>query len=315
MRGLGSDVRYAWRGLARRPGFSGLAVLTLAVGTGATTMVFAMANQALFRPLPGVSDADRAVFVELVTERGPGNGASISSVNFDELRAEAKAFESLAAYGLASVYASVAGGQPLALRAQTVGGDYFAALGVRPRLGRLLTAAESGRHADPSLAVISEDLWTKLFARDPEVVGRTFQANRQTVTVVGVADGGFAGPDRDYATDLWVPVSALVTLVRFPAVRMDARDMSVFGDFVGRLRPGATPESAERELGVVVRRLIDAYPEDNEYLAKAMPRVYPGIAVSPLMRERRASTVRLLLGVVALVLVIACANVANLRST
>ena len=308
---LGTDARYAWRGLVKRPGFTALAVLTLAIGIGATTTVFAMANQALFRPLAGVTGAERAVFVQLERRESGTGGAGLGLLTFGELREAATVFEALGGHGLTTIYASVDGDLPIDVRAEPVAGDYFAALGVRPLLGRLFRPEETGSRADPSLVVISERLWERLFARDPDVVGRRFRANRQTLQVIGVAGGGFAGSLRRIEVDAWVPMSALVTLVHFQIESLEDRHSTILSSFVGRLKPGVSPEAAEDQLGQVLTRLGTALPEEAEYLGGLVPHVY-GLSVDPLFRERTYSSIRILLLVVTLVLVIACANVANL---
>ena len=129
--GFGTDIRCAWRSQWRRPGFTALAVLTLAVGIGANTTVFSMANQVLYRPLPGVSDTERAVFVEMVDREGRRRGGGgLSPPNFEDVREAATLFEALSGFGGAVVYVAVGEGRPVELRAHTIRGEYFEALGV-----------------------------------------------------------------------------------------------------------------------------------------------------------------------------------------
>jgi len=161
------DLRHAVRTFRREPGFVIIVALTLGVGVGAAGTVFSMANQLLLRPPPGVADpAGNAVLEFYTAERG---NTGLSGPDVEELRRSATLFEGFATYDNVGVLAAVDGSRPIDTRASTVYGDYFELLGVRPTVGRLLRAEETGPDADPLVAVISERLWEVLFNRSPEV--------------------------------------------------------------------------------------------------------------------------------------------------
>jgi putative ABC transport system permease protein len=312
-----TEVRHAWRGLTRRPGFTVLAVVTLGLGIGATTTVYAMLNEVLFRPLAGVHEPAGVAYIQFPPLTGGFNGASLSPPNFEDLRAGATLFEDVAGYGLTSLVASVEDRAPVSAAGQIFQGAYFEALGVRAAVGRVFRADETGANADPSLVVISERLWATLFDRAPDVAGRPVRLNRRTYTVIGVAGGGFAGVQRGITIDAWITPTTLFQMFNSTASMTD-RSQWLFNDLIGRTKPGVSDAAAEQQLKEMYARLITAYPKENEGLAGHTPRMYPGLGVTPMMREWTTSVVRLLFGAVGMVLLIACANVSNLlllRST
>jgi len=313
---IGSDVlanlRDAFRTLARERGFAALTVVTLALGVGSTAAVFGMVNQLLLRPLPGAANSTSAAYVQFRSPARPEgtNGEGISTPAFDALRRDGTLFDGMASYGFLGLTVSRDDARPIAVRGQRIYGDFFEVLGVRPAVGHLLEAPETELGADPSRAVVSERLSTRLFGTSTGAVGRSIGMNGRSVTVVGVAGGGFRGPERGVEADVWLPFGALVPLFGATAEGLRRRDADLHGDIVVRLAPGARGEAAEGQVAEILGRL--ARDEGDPRLAELRPRLYPGLDTPPIIRAITYRSLRTLAGIVCLVLLIACANVANL---
>ena len=307
--GLLSDAVHAARSIRRQPGFALMVVATLALGLGPTAAVFGMVEQLVLRPLPGVANTQSAAYL-LFSEPGLNEGLTIE--DFDAVRAEATLVEGVASYGAIRAVARLESGQPIAVAATTVYGDYFDVLGVRPVDGRLLTAADTELDANPLVAVIGEGFRDRVFGPGDAAVGRTLDLNGQPVEVVGVAGGGFRGATRSARTDVWVPHSALVPLADFPPERLSSRRSAMHYQLLVRPTEGATHEAIESQVDGIMQRLAASFPESAEYFAERKARVYEGLHTDPLARERTNGTLRMMGWVAGLLLAIACANVANL---
>ena len=194
----------------------------------------------------------------------------------------------------------------------TVYGDFFEVLRAWPAAGRLLSASETTLDADPRQAVISQRLAGQLFGSVVAAVGKTVRMNDAPVGVVGVVGGGFAGPERGIPMDAWLPYGALVPLVDFTPETLVDRGSTMHGDIIVRPRPGVSPAAVRDQAAEILDRLKRAGNESGPYLAKLSPSVFEGLNVPPIVRHRTFATLRLLAIAVALVLLIACANVANL---
>ncbi len=309
-----ADLRTAVRSLRREPGFVLLAVLTLGVGVGSTATVFGMVNQLLLRPVSGVPDPDRAAYVTF--EPAPGShlrhtelNTPVSVADFEKLEAGADLLSGLAAYtNDGSWQVSTDGQHTVVAVTELIYGDYFGALGVRPSEGRLLRADEM--LGDPRVVVVSEKLRQELFGNAGQVAGRTVQVEGQSVTVLGVAGGGFQGPRRDIPAQMWVPYSALALYNGFSPEDVEARteDMQFL---VARLRPGARPAQAEAQIRSVYQGIAGADPDDK-YRHDVVPLLLPGLRVPPEQAGHIRASLRVFGVVVGLVLLIACANVATL---
>lgn len=310
--GFFADVRQAARLFRHQPGFVLVVGVTLGLGVGSAGVVFSMANELLLRPPPGVADhRDAAVLTFRTNER---DYVGISGPDMEALREAATLLDGFASTDTlpSSAYVSAGGSRPVALNAYSVYGDYFELLGVRPAVGRLLSAGETGPGDEPLVAVISERLWETLFGRSPGVVGRQIQMAGQRLTVIGVAGGGFRGTfPGGWGVDVWTPRSAQVPLEGDRREHLWSRDRRLDQDFVVRLRPGVTLAAAEEQLNGIIGRLTDADPEHREFLSELRAYLTPGLHM-PRTRERILSTLRAFAGAAALVVLIACANVANL---
>ncbi len=292
------DLRFAVRTLRRNPGFTLTAVSVLALGIGANTAIFSAANAFLFRPLP-FADEDRLAFVYETNPEFGWTDETAAPANALDWREQVAAFEDLALYSeWVTRVTHVADGEPELLGLNNVTGNFFDVLGARAELGRTFRWEETW-DGDDDVVVLSHATWVSRFGADPEVVGRTIDIGGTTVEVVGVMPEGFVFPnDR---VDLWSPFG-------WPTENRQAvwfRRAHWLRPVV-RLAPGASLAEADAQLQVVVSRLSEEYPETNRVM---------GAGLAP-MRDFMIRDVRtpllILVGAVALLLVLACTNVANL---
>jgi putative ABC transport system permease protein len=291
------DGRHAWRVLARTPGFTAMVAVTLALGIGASTAIFAVTDHVLLRPLsfPG---ADRIVTLWNTYPRSGIEKEEVSPPDFYDWRAQSRSFSALAAY---ERFSYVLTGEPDAvrLRAARVTEGFFAALGVQPFLGRGFLPSDY-RIGAPRGVVLTHQLWRSRFGASPSIVGRTVILNEVEHTVLGVMPAWFGFPGD---IEIWSP------LVFAPADLQPSLRQSTWLRTVGRLVPGATGARALAELSAIARQLERQYPATN---AGRNVRVLS-------LHEETVGDVRLallvLLGAVGVVLLIACTNVANLLLT
>ena len=295
--GFLADVGVAARGLLRRPGFSALAVLTLAVGIGAVTAIFSLVDATLLRPLP-YPDSDRLVTVWETSPAQPRR--SVAPANFVDWQARSGSITDWAA--LRVLERTLASGtRPQRLRTGSVTRDFFRTLAVEPR---------SGRTFDESLeipaAVLGHGIWRRDFGGDPGVIGRTITLDESTYEVVGVAPEGFAYP-RGVELWTWAPVD-LPEAPGFPGTAEELRGLrdARFISVLGRLGPGVDRTAAQSEMETIMASLRTEYPVANLDAGVRL------VGLQDYLVAGFRSTVLLLMGAVALVLVIACANVANL---
>jgi predicted permease len=295
MRNLIADFRYGFRILLRNPGFTLAAIVVLALGIGANTAIFSIVNAVLLRPLP-YQDASRIMQVWHVppAKSFPGMSYfSVSPANYLDWQSQNSSFEQMAAYGFASF--NVGGGErPEAIRGAAVAPRFFSILHVQPVFGRTFSAEED-RPGQGHVVILGNALWRNHFAADTGIVGRNVLLDGQTYTVIGIMPPKFKFPDW---ADLWVP---LAWSNEKRAVRGNHNYM-----VIGRLKPEVAVRQAKADLSAISERLEQQYPEDDKGW---------GATVLPL-REQIVGDVRpallVLLGAVAFVLLIACANVANL---
>jgi len=306
-----SDVRYAIRQLKAAPGFTLVAAVTLALGIGANSAMFALADAALFRPLP-FRDPDRLVIVD---EWGPQqhSRSRVELLNFREWSRQSRTFESMAA-----IWTTGAGGGPTMTAAdgtleiapaQSVTASFFDVLGIRPIAGR--TFRPEDETTAPSVVVLSEGFWRRRFAADPTLVGREITLDGRPITVVGIVPASFQfTPGLSFVSG-GVPVSSLWMLLPSPRAGGPENARGQCGvcrllQVVGRMKPGTSADAAQSELTL----LADTLAAQN---GTGRPR---RVLVTPLRDSMIGRDVRLtsmlLLGVVGLVLALCCANVANL---
>ena len=291
---LTGELRLVLRRLRRSPGFTAAAVITLALGIGANTALFSLADAALVRPLP-YPTADRLLMLWETQPRAGKARELVSATTFLDWRQEARALDAIAAWDLSGL-ALTGTGEPEELSTVRVSANLFDLLGVAPALGRGFLPEEetTGRER---VVVLSYGFWAGRLGGDPSAIGRTLTLDGLPHEIVGVMPEDFRFPDAG-GVALWNPLAFHVSELRSRAERRF--------NVIGRLAPGATPAQASAELAVIARRLADAHPETNTgWAAAAVP-----AAESVAAGGRNA--LLLLLGTVALLLLLACANVAHL---
>jgi predicted permease len=321
---LRRDVRYALRSLIHAPGFTGVAVVTLALGIGATAVIFSAIDAVLLRGAP-VAEPHRVVSVytkwaarATTTPDGGPQTSNSSYPDYADLRASG-VLADLAAFSDILVSLDADGGAER-IDAQVVSGNYFDVLGVRPVLGRGFAPHEDVHGSPARVVVLSHALWQQRFGGDAGIVGRAITINSSSYVVIGVAPRGFAGPVLGNMSDAWVPM-AVQEEVRPPsagALRRRLGTLNLLGfrdvrwlNMVGRLRDGQSVTEANAALDVVGQRLAAAYPDSNKDLTATALTLGRG----PGVRTRTQPVLMLLAAAVALVLLIACANVAGLMLT
>ncbi|MFN2566418.1 MAG: ABC transporter permease, partial [Gemmatimonadaceae bacterium] len=301
------DLRYALRQLVRSPGFTLVAVLTLALGIGANTAVFTMAEAVLARPLPGVRRAETLYWLAPVSMRG-GRALTMSYPDYVDYRDRSGVFAELAAYE-GTQFSLSSGGEPERVRGQIVSGNFFSALGTPMRLGRGLAAEDDRAPGAHPVVVISHDLWQRRFEGDPTVIGRKLVVNGAPFTIVGVTPERFNGPSHSEPNHLWMPIM-MQARAHPQQPDMLARRNSWWLQAVGRLKPGVTPERANAAVAAVAAQIARA---DSVGHADVTARVFEfRSGIEPGEGADVVPVAALAAVVTGLILLIACANVTNL---
>jgi len=306
MNTLHQDLRYGFRMLAKNPGFTAVAVLTLAIGIGASTTVFSWIDAVLLRPLPGVEKADELVAFEAVAPNGDFLTASYP--DYRDYRDHLKSLDGLAATQISpfSIGPQDHGQQ---VWGEMVTGNYFAVLGVKPILGRTFSPEESGDKPNAfPVAIISSRLWQSYFNADPSIVGKTIRVNQHELTIIGVAPAEFQGSISGLAFDLWVPY-------------MMHPELQGVGDWmlrdrgnrqlvcIARLKRGVTLDQARSEIAGLARFMAKADADTDQGIsATVLPLWKSHFGAQALLLK----PLRILMAVCLVVLLIVCANVANL---
>jgi len=290
---LSQDIRYAFRSLVKDRGVTAVVLVCLALGIGINATLFAVVDGVLIQPLP-FDDPDRLIIINETLESAGIREGGVSYLNLRDWQAQATSFSGLSGTARRSLALSDGGSEPERIAGALVSWDLFHTLGVQPVLGRSFTADDDKPGAPPVL-ILSDVLWRRRYNGDPAVIGRVVPVNTQPHIVIGVMPPQFGFPNIEKA---WVPLAPL--LERAPR---DARGLLV----VGRLKPGVDVSVARSEMTAIATRLATAYPATNERWSAG---------IQPLSAEFIPEEVRLILltmmGAVTLVLLIACANVANL---
>ncbi len=312
------DFRYALRLLSKNPAFTVMAVITLAVGIGLNSAVFSVVNAVLFKPLPVAAPEELASIYATVPD-GFTSHEPMAFPDYADLRAESRSFAGLIAYSFTPlVFEGDDAGQLVV--AELVTGNYFSTLGIAPFLGRCFTAEEDRPGDARAVAVLSHSAWKRRFGSDPDVLGKTIRLNGHPFTLIGVAAPGFFGLRRGLSPELWLPMRMRTALGAASAV--DTGDATPGLDrledrarrwlwVMGRLAADSSFEQAQAELRAMSAHLQAEYPETNgERTFALVPagkvRILPGVDAA----LHAASLV--VMGVVALVLLIASGNIANM---
>jgi len=290
---LWQDVRYAVRTLRKSPGFTTVVVLTLDLGIGATTAIFSVLDGVLLRPFP-YADIDRIMILGETTRTG--QALSVAWPNFQDWRDQNEVFEAFGVYR--GMTLNLTGGdQAERLNASVASADVFRAVGIQAQNGRTFGPADDRPTAE-RIAVISDRLWRSRFNADPALLGRTITLNNQTHTVVGIMPPGMRFPSR--LTDVWLPLGLFIDT--FPPARGAHPGLSV----VAKLKPGVRVEQATANMDAIARRLEQQYPLSNTDHTVSVTPYYEQI-----VRNIRPALLTLI-AAVAFVLLIGCANLANL---
>jgi putative ABC transport system permease protein len=289
METLLQDLRYGMRMLIKNPGFTIVAVITMALGIGANTALFSVVNGVLLKSLP-FKDPDRLVFAMETNAKFPPPGIGSSTLNYRDWKEQNHSFETLSARAgfIANLTSS---DQPERIQGEKVTWDYFTTLGVAPLTGRIFTADEDRPGGEPVI-LLSEGLWRRRFGGDAGLVGQTVPINGQAATVIGILPNDYR-PNIEF----WMPLA-----ISYQNADRNLHNIQV----VGRLAPGVTQEAAQTEMSAIAQRLAEQYPDLNTGW---------GVAVIPyqsLVTFNVRWALLVLLAAVGVVLLIACANVANL---
>ena len=303
-----TDIRYALRILRKAPAFTAVAILSLALGIGCNTAIFGLVNTVLLRPLP-VKDPDRLVTLAF-QQRGGAFTPVFSYPDYRDIREQAAAaFSDILAYRVGLDGLSV-NGQADRIMVHYVTGNYFTLLGLKPELGRLILPSEGeAPEADPVL-VLGYSYWQTRFAGDPNVIGNRVLIDGHPVTIVGVAPQQFRSVQAMIDVQGYLPMGMVFVEGNYPRGLLDSRNMRMFS-LVGRLRPEVTLNQAQTALRIVGRRLAESYPTLLEGVTlDAQPEPFGRIPLGG--SQRLVAVSALFLGMAALVLVLACVNLANL---
>jgi len=303
MDALLQDLRYGVQTLLKNPGFTVVAVLALALGIGANTAIFSVLSSILLRPLP-YQNPDQLVMVWEVNVKRGGNTVTASYPNFADWRDQNKAFDGMAAY--VTVGANITeGADPEPLTGAAASANVFDLLGVKPALGRTFLPEDAVPGPGETVVVLSHGLWQRRFGADPNIIGRVVRMNGSSPTVVGVMPPDFQFPPQfrrgnslQPKVDVWAPL-------RMPANVTEGRGSHAF-NVIGRLKPGVTLGQAQADLDNVAMRLEQEYPNSNKDGRTKLIGLHQQVVgdIRPILL--------ILFGAVFFVLLIACANVANL---
>ena len=310
---LWQDLRFGARMLAKKPGFTLIAVLSLALGIGANTAIFSLVDKALIRKLP-VEESEHLVVVE--ANRGSGVSTTFNYSDFVDYRDRNEVFEGLVCYYQRALTLSERG-QAERIQGMIVSGNYFTALRVQPALGRGFLPEEDKTPSAHPVVVLSYGLWVRRFGADPGLMGKVVNVNGYPFTVVGVAPPEFTGTIASSPPDVYVPIMMLRQLLppSTPDLLFGPRSRSLSGwlQVLGRLKPGVSREQAADAMTTLGSQVARAHPN-----ADGSPRVEPKFLIEDgsrghtnLLRDIRFP-LQMLMATVGLILLIACANVANL---
>ncbi len=305
MKKLWNEFRYALRQLRKYPGFTATAVITLALGIAATSTIFCWIHSTLFNPIPGVGHTGNMITIQ----RGERNEHATPPLSYDDyvdLRNHATSLSGLLGYH-DDFMALTGAGMPVRIYGALTSTNYFEVLGVHPILGRTFAQSNFNERVGAAEAVLSYALWQSRYGSDRGIVGRTIQVNLHSYTVVGVAPRGFEGCKSGLRTDLWIPLGMDDPV--WGGDRINNRGLAWL-NVLGVLRPGVNPRQAENEFNLIMQGIADRYPDTH--------RGDNRLSIDPLWRSPfganvyLAGTLPILLALAGALLLLACANVANL---
>ncbi len=306
MESLLKDIRYGVRVLTKNPAVSVVAILTLALGIGVNTAIFSGVNAFLMKPLP-VPEPNRLIRAAEITE-DRGRTDEFSYPDFLDYRAQLTTVEGIAAEDMVQA-ALDADGQNEVIWGQVVSGNYFDLLRAKPEIGRSFAPEEDKNIGATPVVVISHNLWKRRLGGDPQIVGRQILLNNRTYDIIGVAPESFKGTKFALSLDFWAPMAMAEDLARAKGL-LTSRD-SHWMNIIGRLKPGVTHEQASAEMSTVVSRINQTYPSERSTSTRGL--IQSELdgrwdEATPVFKSAGA----IAMAIVGLILLIACANVANL---
>ena len=309
MNNLTQDIRYGFRLMARKPAFTFIAVITLALGIGANTAIFSVVNAVLLRPLPYVQPEQLVKVFQAAPSLEKGAAPTLWSYpRFEFLRDNSHSFASVAACNQAS-FSLTGTDEPERVESELVSANYFSLLGLAPIAGRSFTEAEDRKGSAQTVAVLSYALWQRRFGGDSQALGKTIELDKHAFTIVGIMPAGFNG--QQGTAQVWIPITN-APLLRYPKVLANA--MNYWFEVVARLEPGVTVAQAQEEMVNITAQIESVYPSPSQRGpgGERRPAVtliaWRDANVDPAIRR----SFLILLAAVGFVLLIACANVANL---
>lgn len=305
MASVWQDIRYSLRMIAKAPGFAAIAILTLALGIGANTTIFSWINAALLNPVPGIEGSNQVVAFTLGK---PGdNPLGFTYPDIEAMRNGQQSFSGIAGCDFAGMSLTGKGNtdRPWGMVASA---NYFDVLGVRPYLGRTFLPEEDEKPGDAPVAVISYRFWQRHFGGAPDIIGRTIELNKRTFTIVGVTPPAFQGSQTGVRNDIWVPIM-MQSLFNTDGDLLHDHHLFWLLAF-GRLKPGVALKQAQEEMSLRLQSEVKAYPEEHKG--------HNSVTLHPLWRNPFGLNMFLsillpiLMCIAGAVLLLACANVANL---
>src|SRR5215469_4204965 len=305
---LWRDLRFSFRTLSKRPAFTMVVVLSLALGIGANTAIFSLCDGMVFRPLP-VPNPGGLVTIDIAASRVTSFGSS-SYLDWVDLSTRSKSFQSLSTRQEMSAAMNPVGavpdGKPEVVWGQLVSGNFFSMLGVQPALGRTFLPDEGRTPGKYPVMLISYSLWERTFAGDPGIIGKQVELSGHSFTIIGVTPKSFSGVDLWYRPDVYLP------MIMTAAVSPEGNDNLTHREYrgctlLGRLKPGVTIAQAQAEMNVIMGELEREYPDSNKDTVAIIRN-----EMSRRLENGNATFAGILMGLVALVLMMACVNVASL---
>lgn len=306
---LGRDLRYAVRQMRKNPGPTAIMVITLALGIGANNAMFSFSDAILLRPMPVTRPSEIMTIADTTLDDSSGN---FSYPDYREIRTASRSFSGLAAYRLTPLSVATRAGEPPRVRqAMMVSDNFFATLGVEPFLGRAFSQNDASAMATYPIAIVGYDFWASELGADHAVIGQLLRLNGIAFTIVGVAPKSFSGINRFFPPSVYVPLSMWARLESIKDVPLEDRarhELSV----LGRLRPHVSRQSAQLEATALGENLERSYPQTD---AGRRIMVWTEMQSIAAREPSRIAMVAMLLGLSAIVLLIACVNVANIALT
>lgn len=307
MTALIKDLKFALRVFAKSPGFTTVVAVSLALGIGANSAIFSLVNGLLLRPLPHIEEPGRLVRIYTTKSHTPG-AEQVSYPDYVDYLESDGIFTDVTVYSPLALSLAT-DGQPEFVFAYIASGNYFSLLGIEAALGRTFTAAEDESPGEQPVVVLSHDFWKRRFSSDADVVGKTVKLNAHSFTIVGIAPEGFIGTEVIVAPDIWIPIMMQAQVMPSTDLLHD-RETRVLR-CTARLESGVTVEQARAQVQLIGQRLAQEYPEENgDVLVDLVPESEARIEVG--VGEVLSLASAMLLVLVGLVLLIACANVANM---